>query len=102
MDATNWISVKDRCPTRGTQVLAWFGNAYKPYIIVTRYDGVSYFFRKQLPPGIDISPKQCVTHWLPFPDPPGQRVMSVSILTEKKLIPSSAGIEVVKKNNVRV
>ena len=69
-----WISVKDRLPEKGTEVLA-FDHYGRPLIakLVENYyfsDGVSWYDRLGYYLGMSI-----ITHWMPLPEPPKEETL---------------------------
>lgn len=60
-DAMKWISVKERLPEKGTQVLAWIKDENEPYPTVGSFDG------DEREIGVW---RRWVTHWMPLPAPP--------------------------------
>lgn len=60
---SNWISVKDRLPEEGSEVLACLSN---PYSVFTADYNRGYFDLL----GYLGNGKEQVTHWMPLPEPP--------------------------------
>ena len=55
-----WISVSDRLPEKGADILVWCG-----WVISAMYDGKSTFYTED-----GTNPIYQVTHWMPLPQPP--------------------------------
>ena len=62
-----WISVKDRLPENGQEVLAWFPGDPEHYFGAKARISV-FFSRNKLFIGNDYRGNP--THWMPLPDPP--------------------------------
>ncbi len=62
----DWISVKDRLPDRGADILAFMRNGAETRIVACNYgDNVWYDCVMNC-----IVAFQNVTHWMPLPEPP--------------------------------
>lgn len=57
---SQWISVSDRLPEKGADILVWCG-----WVISAMYDGKSTFYTDD-----GTNPIYQVTHWMPLPQPP--------------------------------
>lgn len=65
-----WISINERFPHKGQQVLVWFANSPEPYIDCWTFDNSNQYFRDFKPARGDMN----VTHWMPLPEPPKETV----------------------------
>lgn len=64
---SEWISVEDRLPENGDDVLCAIDNAWGNTKVTGRYDGGWYYPSTSL---FSSSMLQGVTHWMPLPKPP--------------------------------
>ena len=63
-----WISVKDRLPERLKEVLICFDDYGRKSVSVATYR--DYFYGKEWLSNMVSLSVDCVTHWMPLPEPP--------------------------------
>lgn len=65
LKAREWISVKERLPKIGEEVLACYGlRTVMSVAVHIGFDGVAWFR------SVDSGGKMIVSHWMPLPEPP--------------------------------
>jgi hypothetical protein len=61
-----WISVSERYPKLGQQVLVWFAGEAEPHMDLWTYSGENQYFMAKT----RAKNSERVTHWQPLPEPP--------------------------------
>lgn len=78
-DMSEWISVKDRLPEIGTEVIAWSPKSYTglgqgrvtALCRLIRYEeATEFYWANHYPGNSNIHTQEAITHWMPLPEPP--------------------------------
>ena len=69
----NWISIKDKLPEVGTEVIVFtpHNNKVTSLARYIRHEGANtYFWDNHYPGSGNCHIQESVTHWMPLPEPP--------------------------------